>query len=752
MRRFLLVLLMMGLAISGAHALEDLNPTEENSWEFPTSTDPWAESLVDLRHLNEDVAGQSGFIRRSEDGSEFVRGDGEPIRFWAAHGPQGTAEQLSDEDAATAARWLARMGVNMVRMGSNLNPKHEGAAITDVDEDALHTTWRAVAFYKQEGIYANISPWWGHSWPVQHIPPEWGIEGIGGDQPEGVLGAMFFDPTLQEAYRNWMRRLLTDTNPYTGIPLRDDPALAIIQIQNEDTLLFHTLHGMAAGPRRIMETQFHDWAVERYGSLEAALDAWNSDAVEGDDADAGRLGVPHPWFLTDDGRGNMNEQRARDTFRFLSEVQRAFYADMKRFIREDLGCPHLIDASNFKSADVRYMDDAERWTFTAVDTIASNDYYGATHVGDHAGYMIEPGDHFAALSATQSLRLPVGKKQVAGHPFILTETLWVPPIPYKPEGPILLAAYGAMNGIDGIFWAGPRRPTWTHGSPYRPWIPDEGQGHPFNKWDSADPAAMGTFPAAALIYRLGLVQPGPVVIREARSLDSMFAREEPVISEGFSFDPNRHTLEEAIQAEARQFDGLPFLVGRVEALYDTDPDLTEVMDLSPYIDTDTVRSATGELTMQPEPGLFTMDAPRAQGVTGFLNDAGGRFELSDVTIESGDAFASVTVVPLDGEPLAESGQVLVQVGALTRATGWRTEPATFQRGEQELEGLRIEHTGTLPWRVANTDVTVTIRNPGLTRATLLDPNGAPVGPVEVRTGEGELTIPCPPETMYIVVE
>ena len=41
-------------------------------------------------------------------------------------------------------------------------------------------------------------------------------------------------------YKSWLRRLYTEPNPYTGIPLKDDPAVAIIQIQNEDSLLFYT--------------------------------------------------------------------------------------------------------------------------------------------------------------------------------------------------------------------------------------------------------------------------------------------------------------------------------------------------------------------------------------------------------------------------------------------------------------------------------------------------------------------------------
>src|SRR4051812_21045074 len=39
--------------------------------------------MLDLRPLNEKEAGQSGFVRLSPDGNDFVLGDGTPARFWA---------------------------------------------------------------------------------------------------------------------------------------------------------------------------------------------------------------------------------------------------------------------------------------------------------------------------------------------------------------------------------------------------------------------------------------------------------------------------------------------------------------------------------------------------------------------------------------------------------------------------------------------------------------------------------------------
>ncbi len=59
----------------------------DDIWAFPGPTDSDGERVLDLRCLNEEVAGQSGFVHRSEDGNELLLGDGEPVRFWAVSMP-----------------------------------------------------------------------------------------------------------------------------------------------------------------------------------------------------------------------------------------------------------------------------------------------------------------------------------------------------------------------------------------------------------------------------------------------------------------------------------------------------------------------------------------------------------------------------------------------------------------------------------------------------------------------------------------
>ena len=77
-------------------------------------------------------------------------------------------------------------------------------------------------------------------------------------------GLLFFEPALQRAYRAWLRELLLPPNPYTGVPLAREPALAILQLQNEDSLLFWTVDAIKGAARqRLTEVIRRKWDAAR---------------------------------------------------------------------------------------------------------------------------------------------------------------------------------------------------------------------------------------------------------------------------------------------------------------------------------------------------------------------------------------------------------------------------------------------------------------------------------------------------------
>ena len=115
-------------------------------------------------------------------------------------------------------------------------------------------------------------------------------------------------------------------------------------------------------------------------------------------------------------------------------------------------------------------------------------------------------------------------------------------------------------------------------------------------------------------------------------------------------------------------------------------------------------------------------------------------------------YATIVVVPLDGKPIRESEKVLVQVGTVCRPTGWTAVPTRARINGKQSDCFRIISVGKVPLQVENTEATVTVANPRLTKAMLLDINGmATQTPVEVKRADGKVTVVLPANTMYLVL-
>lgn len=118
--------------IALAWAMPTLSAAEEGKWAFaPPRDDFSSNSMLDLRSLNERVAGESGYVTRSKDGNDFLLGNGKPARFWAVN----TSYDKANLDRH--ARFLAKRGVNMVRFHGNITPKDNLLSIDFDERDKL---------------------------------------------------------------------------------------------------------------------------------------------------------------------------------------------------------------------------------------------------------------------------------------------------------------------------------------------------------------------------------------------------------------------------------------------------------------------------------------------------------------------------------------------------------------------------------------------------------------------------------------
>jgi hypothetical protein len=736
-------------------AQEEGPPREEGKWPFVPAMDEFKDDAkLDLRYLNEAVAGETGFVRAGESG-DFVKGDGTPIRFWAITSDVGREKPWvkrprgrdTEPDLAFHARFLAKRGVNMVRLHAHINPnvsENPEAALTDVNPKEVDWIWRAVAEYKKAGIYVTISPYWANT---MQFNKSWGL-----DIPEGMPAhaLLFFDERLQAAYKEWLRKLLAEPNPYTEIPLAKDPAVGLIQLQNEDSLLFWTVNGLKGKYRADLGKKFYTWVLAKYGSWEKTRETWVNDSVSGDNPAGGTLEFHNIWEMTQTRTGG-KAARLADQLEFWVTVMREFNRGMVSYLRDELGCGSMVNATNWKTADTVKLEDAERYVYTSTDVAAVNRYYTGIHNGKFREWAIVDGDLFTSPSILKDPRdFPLNLKQPQGVPMLITESAWVMPMGYATEGPLLVSAFQSLTGIDGFYWFATGDDGWTPPQSANGWNPSQ------QKWMHGSPDTLGSFPAAALLYRMGYVKKGEPAVVENRAFADLWARRTPVIAETASWDPNRDAGDIAPTSSIKTaVDNLAFLTGPVEVAFGKDPAESKVADFAPLISEDRtqIRSVTGEISMNTFEGWCRVDAPKAQGVAAFFENNSWH-ELTDTRIWSGNRYGSILVVSMDDLPLTESRKVLVQAGTRSRPTGWQESPSeiTLDDGKTVVQGLRVDSYGGAPWQVEKPQVNVKIKNLGLVRATALDMNGNAAGDVWVERHEDGVSIGFPEDVMYVLVE
>ncbi|HEX3698261.1 MAG TPA: hypothetical protein VH374_23015 [Polyangia bacterium] len=703
---------------------------------FEPDLDPFGVSPLDLRWMNEKRAGDGGFIKVK--GESFIHEKtGQPVRFWAVNaGPDVLKYDQAGLDRL--ARFLAKFGVNMLRFHGPLWKDEDVGSIDPTKLDRLHALTAAL---KSQGIYLEISDYFP-AWLQPKDGP--GFEGF--DGARHPFGLSFFSRSFQQMQKRWWRTLLQAPNPYTGQSLAQDPTLAFVEIVNEDSLLFWTFvpyRSIPAPQMQTLEKLFGDWLQKKNGSLAATFVRWGGARIVGDDETTGRAGFMPLWEIV--GR---RDARAQDTATFLANLQRTYFDDMRRYLKQELSFKGSVAGSNWITADARILGPLDKWSNAGCDFIDRHGYFGGPHQGDRATYMISKGDRYDDALALRfesekpgevSFNLPLMDLAYNGKPSTVSEINWTPPNRYRADMPVLTAAYGALQGSDAFFFFAGGENNWAQ---------------QIGKFMVTDPVAMGQFPAAALMFRQGLVKTADAVVHLEVDLASLLALDGLPLAAPVNLDPLRAkgilpTKASAAQAwggggNGKSIDPLAFLAGRVEVnIAETSGGASRMTDLSRLIDrrAKTVRSATGELLWDWGRGVATIDAPAAQGATGLLRQAGA-IKLGEITIAAENEYGSVLLVALDGAPLARSGKMLLQVMSEENNTGW-SAPG---------RGLRsIVAVGGAPLVVKKLGGRITFRRsdgPSL-KVNALDFNGYPIRSLSL-TAARELKLL--PETFYYVIQ
>jgi len=245
----------------------------------------------DFSHLNRPLeladrvfVRDGGFYRVGADLTPNTADD-ERVRFFGLNLCFG-ANFPEERDAVRIARRLRKLGVNLVRLHHmdsqpDSNPDNAGSTLTR----GPYPSWNPVSLrrlrafldaLKAEGIYVNVNLHVGY----QYRPA---VDGVPAHPafPTHSKPLHIFWPRMVELQAEYARGLLE------RLGLRGDPVLAMVEINNESSLVRDwqtgNLGNALAGDYRVeLERQWNDFLRERYGTTEALRAAWGPGEPDGE--------------------------------------------------------------------------------------------------------------------------------------------------------------------------------------------------------------------------------------------------------------------------------------------------------------------------------------------------------------------------------------------------------------------------------------------------------------------------------------
>ena len=256
---------------------------------------PWDDSspsATDVSFFLDPPAGKHGFLQ-VKDG-HFYFEDGTRIKFWGTNLDAGTIFPTHEQAEKIAAR-LAKFGFNIVRL-HGLDREYKPLGVFDSDfPDTQHLDLEQldrldylISQLKQQGIYVDMN-----LYVYREFTSADGVQEADELQRNGGA-APLFDKRMIELEKEYAYDLLTHYNPYTKSRYVDEPAIAFVEIINENEFFSKWYNGLLEGvvidkgerkgiPSFYVEEltkMWNDWLLSRYGTRSELEEVWSIGAKD----------------------------------------------------------------------------------------------------------------------------------------------------------------------------------------------------------------------------------------------------------------------------------------------------------------------------------------------------------------------------------------------------------------------------------------------------------------------------------------
>jgi hypothetical protein len=427
-------------------------------------------------------------VQRKADGHLYFE-DGERARFWGVN-LTGASAIPAKNDADALAAHLASLGFNAVRFhhidgneAGLVNAQRHKAGEPDLHPERLDDLDFFVSRLKAHGIYLFLE-----IATARELGPKDGLPRHG-HLPNGHKLASMFRPVYTKAYLQVFENLWGRENPYTQSSYAQEPAVALLNLSNEHSILSSwgaALENLGRQHLRILDVRWNKWLKEKYRSNAVLNKAWEASGSHarlqpGEDLEQGtvrRLPL-HPGL-----RYAFPRQRLNDLNAFYSELELAFYQQVSAKA-DEMGFSQPRSASmSFGRAQNQQL--YSNWD--AADLHLEWDQTRARRTLSNLSALQHPREHRLLESAVFA---------VHGQAFVVTELNHPFPNQFMAEGPLLWATLASIQDWDALIWLD-----------WQPQVKEELDGFVHSQFDLAYATVKSAqMPSASSLFRSGSLKP-----------------------------------------------------------------------------------------------------------------------------------------------------------------------------------------------------------------------------------------------------
>ena len=462
-----------------------------------------------------DPVGSHGFLH-GKDG-KLVFDDGTTFKAFGTTlvGKGCTPEH---EVAECIAKRLATSGVNMVRfhfLDSDALINYEDGSSRNLKPEGLEKLDYMVYQLEKNNIYVQLDSNVGRRWMPKgdeldypdEFPEKWPAK-----------EANIFNRRMIDLQKEYMTKLFTHENQYTGKRYVDDPGIAVIQIMNENSMMwdfgaYFDLEMLPPNYKRELKSKWQKWLKEKYGTNEKLREAWTDmngvcALYDAEHLDAFVQVPTDPYYTTKVvgaehtvPQKDVNSQpRTADYVQFLLEIEESFIKEMVEHLRS-IGVKCGINTTN------RILGAANLYTSSLhADVNEQDSYYNHPFLGYYPPACVtqkpmgevDPRAMVGLNNDLNNMVTNLASAQVDGFPLIQAEWNDVNPTPFDADAYLYMTAYGSLQDWGGLM-------NFCYGS---------GETMDTLKYDDLhryftiynDPAKWGQLGSAAYVFQKELIQ------------------------------------------------------------------------------------------------------------------------------------------------------------------------------------------------------------------------------------------------------